>query len=72
MVASHDLGIGARLAPADLTTQAWPADAVNPAFITDGAGASAPQSPPPRSPIARSGRDHAVNAVTGAHSPKDA
>jgi pilus assembly protein CpaB len=36
LVAKHDLAIGARLTPDDLQWQSWPADAVNPAFITDG------------------------------------
>ena len=73
VVASHDLGIGTRLAPADLTTQAWPTDALNPAFITDGAGASAPQNPA-AAVASRTGQaaTDAVNAVTGAHNPKDA
>jgi pilus assembly protein CpaB len=39
LVAKHDLGIGTRLGANDLTWQDWPADAVNPAFITDGQGA---------------------------------
>jgi pilus assembly protein CpaB len=42
LVAKHDLGIGTRLGANDLTWQDWPADAVNPAFITDGQGARVP------------------------------
>ena len=36
LVAKHDLNVGDRIAPADMTWQAWPADNLNPAFITDG------------------------------------
>jgi pilus assembly protein CpaB len=39
LVARHDLAVGARLTPNDVTWQDWPASAVNPAFITDGRGA---------------------------------
>ncbi len=42
LVAKHDLGVGTRLGSDDLAWQDWPADAVNPAFITDGQGARAP------------------------------
>jgi pilus assembly protein CpaB len=37
LVAHRDLPIGTRLAAGDIAWQPWPADAVNPAFITDGA-----------------------------------
>jgi len=37
LVAKHDLAIGARLTGDDLTWQAWPTEAVNAAFITNGA-----------------------------------
>jgi pilus assembly protein CpaB len=36
LVAKRDLPIGTRIAETDLHWQPWPADAVNPAFITDG------------------------------------
>ena len=36
LVAHRDLSTGTRLAAGDVTWQAWPADALNPAFITDG------------------------------------
>jgi pilus assembly protein CpaB len=39
LVAKHDLAIGTRLGADDLSWQDWPANAVNPAFITDGQGA---------------------------------
>jgi len=46
LVAHRDLPVGARLASGDLAWQAWPADALNPAFITDGHSAqTAPSSP---------------------------
>lgn len=37
LVAKRELAIGERLTAADVTWQAWPADAVNAAFITNGA-----------------------------------
>lgn len=37
LVAKRDLPVGTRLTPADMNWQAWPADATNPSFITDGA-----------------------------------
>jgi len=37
LVAKRDLPVGARLAIADMSWQPWPADALNPAFVTDGA-----------------------------------
>ena len=37
LIAHRDLPIGTRLAAGDLAWQPWPADSVNPAFITDGA-----------------------------------
>lgn len=39
LVAKHDLSVGTRLGANDLAWQDWPADAVNPAYITDGQGA---------------------------------
>ena len=42
LVAKHDLAIGARLTAADVAWQAWPSDAINAAFITNGAAAPAP------------------------------
>jgi pilus assembly protein CpaB len=36
MVAKHDLQVGARLTPDDVSWQPWPQTAVNPAFITGG------------------------------------
>jgi pilus assembly protein CpaB len=36
LVAARDLPVGTRLAAADMKWQPWPADSLNPAFITDG------------------------------------
>ena len=36
LVAKHDMQVGDRLAPEDIAWQAWPADAINPAFVTGG------------------------------------
>jgi len=41
LVAKRDLPVGTRLVAADVTWQAWPSDAINAAFITNGA------APPP-------------------------
>ena len=45
LVAKRELPIGTRLTPADLGWQPWPANALNAAFVTDGA---APALPAPR------------------------
>jgi len=42
LVAKRDLVVGERLTAADVTWQAWPSDAVNTAFITNGAAIPAP------------------------------
>src|SRR5688500_2511491 len=56
LVAKRDLPIGARIAETDLQWQPWPADAVNPSFITDGSVA-VPQ------PVAASATDKVVKAA---------
>jgi pilus assembly protein CpaB len=58
MVAHRELAVGTVLANGDLAWQAWPVDAVNPAFITDG---QAPQIAPPSGSTAA-----AAGAVTRA------
>ena len=42
LVAKRDLPIGTRLVAADVAWQAWPSDAVNGAFITNGAAPAKP------------------------------
>lgn len=42
LVGKRDLAIGERLTAADVTWQAWPSDAINAAFITNGAAAPVP------------------------------
>jgi pilus assembly protein CpaB len=42
LVAKRDLPVGARITSVDLTWQAWPMDALNPTFVTDGAAPAAP------------------------------
>ncbi|MET3665421.1 Flp pilus assembly protein CpaB [Caulobacter sp. 1776] len=42
LVAKRDLPIGTRLVAADVTWQAWPSDAINGAFITNGAAPPKP------------------------------
>jgi pilus assembly protein CpaB len=44
LVAKHDLAVGDRIDTPDVGWQPWPADATNPAYITDG---SAPTAAPP-------------------------
>ena len=39
LVAKHDLAVGARIDGVDMAWQAWPADGLNPAYVTDGAAA---------------------------------
>ena len=46
LTAKHDLTIGERLTAADLMWTAWPVDALNPAFVTDGAAPVAAGSEP--------------------------
>jgi pilus assembly protein CpaB len=72
VVAAHDLGVGSRLTANDLAWQDWPADAVNPAFITDGRAVAAATGTTAKV-ASQTGRitSDAVNAMTG-HDPKDA
>jgi pilus assembly protein CpaB len=42
LVAKRDLPIGTRLSAADMNWQDWPADALNPAYVTDGAPPAVP------------------------------
>ncbi len=78
LVAARDLAPGQRLTDADLEWKDWPADEVNPAFITDGsvpvpqappaegeeaAAASDPAAAPPQGAVARVSR--AAEALTG-------
>lgn len=46
LTAKRDLPIGTRLAAADMTWTPWPVDALNPAFITDGAAPVATANQP--------------------------
>ena len=39
LVAKHDLAVGQTIARTDMGWQAWPADGLNPAYVTDGAAA---------------------------------
>jgi pilus assembly protein CpaB len=62
LVAKRDLSIGARVAQGDVGWQAWPAESVNPAFITDGT----PPSAPPATPAGRIGATAAQAATAAA------
>jgi pilus assembly protein CpaB len=74
VVAAHDLQIGSLVTPRDLVWQPWPAEAVNPSFVTDGQSAVAPPSGTTAAVATQTGRvaAEAVSAVTGARSPMDA
>jgi pilus assembly protein CpaB len=62
LIAHRDLPIGTRLAAGDLAWQPWPADGVNPAFITDGAA----QLPPTTATALVSAKvAGAAEAITG-------
>ena len=64
LVAKRDLPVGARIAETDLQWLDWPADAVNPSFITDGSVA-VPQ------PVAATAADKVVKAAAeGAEAAK--
>lgn len=60
LVAAKDLQPGLRLSEADLAWKDWPADALNPAFITDGS------TPVPATPAPKDKPEGAVAAVTRA------
>jgi pilus assembly protein CpaB len=53
LVAARDLAPGQRLVDADLEWKDWPADEVNPAFITDGSTPGASTSANPQNAVAR-------------------
>jgi len=65
LVAHRDLPVGTTLASGDLVWQAWPVDALNPSFITDG---HAPQAQPatPTAQVAKQVTQAAVNVVGNA------
>lgn len=71
VVAAHDLGAGAKLTAQDMSWQSWPADSLNPAFITDGHvdAATAPGTPAIASQTSRVAND-TLSAMAG-HSPMD-
>jgi pilus assembly protein CpaB len=64
LVARRDLPVGTRITAADVGWQAWPADGLNPSFITDG---SAPAAPPPPT-VAGKAADKAARTVKAAAS----
>lgn len=63
LVARRDLPVGARLAAADMGWQEWPASALNPAYITDGAPPAAPVKG--ASEAARKAAEAAANTLFG-------
>jgi pilus assembly protein CpaB len=73
LVAKRDLPVGARLAAGDLGWQAWPAEAVNPVYITDGQAPVAPPADAAAMARARAGQaaKAAEAAVGGAVGPME-
>jgi pilus assembly protein CpaB len=69
LVAKRDLPIGTRLTPADLAWQAWPADALNASFVTDGAAPALPAQMPDKA-VQKAAR--AANDIISAQSPMQA
>jgi len=67
LVAKRDLAIGARLTADDVTWQAWPTEAVNAAFITNGAAQPAPEGAEKAKAIAT---DVATDMIGGADPAK--
>ncbi len=63
LTASRDLEIGTRLAASDMSWQPWPADALNAAYITDGAAAAA--TPTGAAGAANNATTAAKDLVTG-------
>jgi pilus assembly protein CpaB len=74
LVARRDLPVGTRLGSGDLVWQAWPADAVNPVYITDGQAPAATPADPADIAKAQAGRaaKAATAAVTGTVGPMEA
>ena len=74
LVAHRDLAVGARLAMGDLSWQAWPAEAVNPVYITDGQAPVAPPADAAGVAKARAGQaaKAAEAAVSGTVGPMEA
>jgi pilus assembly protein CpaB len=70
VVAAHDLVVGTNLTLADLTWQPWPADAVNPSFITDGHAAEAKPTDGAAVVVSQANRV-AASVAAGGHSPMD-
>lgn len=69
LTAKHDLQIGDRLDASNIGWQPWPADGVNPAYVTDGAGvASAPSGVGGKALAAAGGAAQAAKSAIGADS----
>ncbi len=63
LVAAHDLKVGDRLSEIDMTWQAWPANALNPSYITDGGQPTMPAAQPTR--LIKTAGAAARDVVTG-------
>jgi pilus assembly protein CpaB len=68
LTAKHDLAIGERLTADDLTWTAWPVEALNPAFVTDGAAPAAAEEKSGGKKLAKAASD-AASAVIGGATP---
>ncbi len=74
LVARRDLPLGTRLAAGDLGWQVWPAEAVNPVYITDGQAPVATSADPAEIAKAQAGQaaKAATAVVTGVVGPMEA
>ena len=74
LVARRDLPVGTRLAAGDLGWQSWPAEGVNPVYITDGQAPAAAPADPADIAKAQAGQaaKAAAAAVTGTVGPMEA
>ncbi|WP_269714708.1 Flp pilus assembly protein CpaB [Caulobacter sp. NIBR2454] len=71
LVSTRELPIGTRLVAGDVTWRSWPADALNPAFITDGAAPAPVEKPSDAKKVAEAagqmlGGGGAAQALEGA------
>ncbi len=72
LVAKRDLTVGTRLAAGDIGWQAWPADGLNPAFITDGRAAEVQPSTAAAAVAAKANHAAAIATAAVAGGPMDA
>ena len=69
LVAKHDLAVGARIEQIDMAWQTWPADGLNPAYVTDGAAAKT--SVPTQSQLNKAAGALTTAATDAMHNPAE-